>query len=368
MAFDIGAVSEPLDERTAGDLLADAIAALQVAMPDWVPRNGSPEVIYLEAVALAAAEVVNAGNAIIAAVVEAVLETLFLVPRGTGVQAVGELTITFDSTVTTTVYAGTRFSLPEYGTELLVTADATVTAGTTLVVQVVTADATSAVNGVGSAAAVDILDSIPNALSVAISSDMANGAEPEDDTAYIARSRNVLGLVSNSLVVLDHYTSYCRLSGLVSNATTIGAWDGAAIGTAGSDAGYVTSVVYGSGGTVSAENKATLAADMQAITADGVTVAVVDADLEVVNVEVDVVAISGVETATVQASVQAAITAWLRPETWEFGETVRTTSLTALVAGVDGVDYVDSLTAPATDVTLTANQLADLGTLTVSVA
>ena len=367
MAFDVGAIGEPLDEREPGDLVAEMIDLLETAMPEWVARNGSNEVIYAEAVALAVADVVNTGNDVIAAVEEAILEDLYLVPRGAGTQANGELTVTFDSVVTTTIPVGSTFALPDYGVELQASAAVDVTATDTAVVAVVTTEPTSSVNGVDDPTPVDVLDVIPNALSVVISSPMVNGADPEDDAAYVARARNRLARVTNSLVVNDHFTAWCLESGLASNATTIGAWDGAAIGTAGTDACYVSSAVYGFGGAVSNGNKTTLAAEMQAITAAGVTVAVVDASLETVAVTATVAALADTDTATVKAAVEAALTAYLDPEVWEFGDTVRTTSLTALIAGVEGVDYVDSLDAPATDVTLTADQVADCGTLTITV-
>lgn len=367
MAFDVGAVSEPFDDREPGDLVVEALAVLQAALPDWVPRNGSPEVIYLEALAYVGAEIINSANDTVGAVVEGVLENLFGVARGTGTQAAGELTVTFDSAVSTTIPEGSTFQLPEYGVELMSTAEVVVTSTNVATVSVVTTEATSAVNGVDDPAAVDILDSIPNALSVAISSPMAGGADVEGDDEYKARAAFKLGLVTNSLVVLDHYSSYCRLSGLCSNATTIGAWDGADIGTAGDDGGYVTSAVYGLGGLVSAEDKATLAADMQVITADGVTVSVIDAALETVAVTATVASIPGTDTATVRAAVEAALTAWLDPATWTFGETVRTTDAIVVIAAADGVDSVIALTLPAADVTLTADQVATAGALTISV-
>ena len=49
---------------------------------------------------------------------------------------------------------------------------------------VFTTEATTLVNGVGAGAALDVLDVIPNVLSVAVTSAFAGGADPEDDTAY----------------------------------------------------------------------------------------------------------------------------------------------------------------------------------------
>ena len=154
---------------------------------------------------------------------------------------------------------------------------------------------------------------------------------------------------------------------LVSNASTINAWDGVAIGTAGTNAGHVTVMVYGFGGQVSAGDRTALATAMQAITAEGVTVHVNEASLSSVSVTLTAAAEPGQVTASVKAGIEDALRAYLNPQTWPFGETVRHTSLIALVAAVPGVDYVASLTLPAADVTLAADQVAYPGVLTVTV-
>ena len=367
MAFDISALGQPLDNRAAEDIAADAVGLLQQLLPDWQPRNSAPEVVYLEAVALAVAEVVATGNDVVGAVEEYLLSNLYGIARQAGTVATGALTVTFDSVVSTTIPAGTSFLLADYGVELQAVADVTVTSTDTTTVAVATAEPTSSVNGVGAGAVVDVLDPVPNALTVEVSTTMSGGADPEDDITYLARARNRLARVTNSLVVAEHFSAYALETGLASNAVCIPAWDGAAIGTAGTDAGEVGVVVYGHGGQVSAGDRTALETAMQAITYAGATVNVVEAALQSVAVTTAVHAQPGLDTAVVRAAIETTLIGYLDPATWPFGETVRTTSLTALIAGVDGVDYVDSLTLPAADVTLDANEVAVAGTLSVSV-
>ena len=116
MAFDLSSIGSPLDERYSSDIAAESLEALQALLPNWIPRNASPELIYLEAVALAVSDVVNSANATIAAVEEDILENFYQVPRLAGSSAGGQITVTFDSTVTTTIPAGTGFALADYGT------------------------------------------------------------------------------------------------------------------------------------------------------------------------------------------------------------------------------------------------------------
>ena len=366
MAFDVSAIGTPLDERYPEEIGTAAVEALQALLPDWLPRNASPEVIYLEALALAVAEIVNAGNETIAAIEEDILSRFYQVSRRPGSAATGQITVTFDTTVTTTIPAGTGFALADYGIEVATTADVNVTASTTAVLDVSTTEATTLINGVGAGAAVDVLDVIPNILSVAVTGAFAGGADPEDDTAYVARARNRLARVTNSLVVADHFTAYVLEDGRAVNALCIPAWDGVSTGTIGTDAGDVTVVTYGRGGTLSAGDKTDLAAAMQAITYAGATVHVTDAAVTTVAVTTTVKAAPGYSAAEAQAAAEDAIRGFLNPETWPIGDDVIVGALQAAITDTPAVDYIVSMSAPSGTTTIAANAVASAGTLTVS--
>lgn len=367
MAFDVSAVGAPLDERYPSEIATASVEALQALLPNWIPRNASPELVYLEAVALAVAEVTNAANATIAAVEEDILANFYQIPRRPGSAATGQITVTFDSSVTTTIPAGTGFLLSDYGVEVATTADVNVTASTTAVLAVSTTEATTLVNGVGAGAGVDVLDVIPNILSVAITGDFSGGADPEDDVAYTARARNRLARVTNSLVVPDHFTAYVLEDGRAVNALCIPAWDGVSTGTIGTDAGDVTVVTYGRGGTLSAGDKTDLAAAMQAITYVGATVHVVDAAVTTVNVTTTIAPAPGYSNAEAQAAAEDAIRGFLNPETWTVGDDVLVGALQAAITDTPAVDYIVSMSAPSGTTTIAANAVAKYGTLTVSV-
>ena len=367
MAFDVSAVGAPLDERYPDELGSAAVSALQAALPDWLPRNASPEVIFIEAVALAVSDIVNAGNATIAAVEEDILSNFYQVARRPGSAAGGQITVTFDSTVTTTIPAGTGFALTDYGIEVATAADVNVSAASTAVLDVFTTESTTLVNGVGAGAALDVLDVIPNILSVAVTGAFSGGADPEDDTAYTARARNRLARVTNSLVVVDHFSAFVLEDGRAVNAVCIPAWDGVAVGTIGTDAGEVTVVAYGRGGPLSAGDKTDLEEAMTAITYAGATVHVIDATVVDVDVTVTVVPAPGYSAAEAQAAAEDAATTFLNPETWTIGETVVVGALEAAIVDTAAVDYISVTTDPASDVTLDEDEVAGPGTITVSV-
>lgn len=367
MTLSTAALGQTVEVREADDIVADAIDLLATRLPEWIPRNGSLEVIYLEAVAVAAGEAAAAANAEVGAVVEAILTTMYGVARLPGTTATGDLTLTFDTTVTTVLPTGTSFLLPDYDVELLSTADVTVTATTTATVPVQTASPTSAVNGLTSTAAVDVLDAIPNALTVVIDGTLTGGSDPESDTAYIARAQNRLARVTSSLVVVDHFAAYVLEDGRASNAVGIGAWDGTLIATAGTDGGHVTVACYGRGAQLSSDVRTELAAAMQPLTAAGITVHVNEADLTTVDVTVTVTKTTGADSATVQAACEAALTDWLAPETWTFGADVIKNDIIVLLGQVEGVASVGTPSAPAADVTIPIDGLPTPGTLTITV-
>ena len=321
--YDVSAVGAPLDERYPEELADAAVSALQAALPDWLPRNASPELIFIEAVSLAVADIVNAGNQTIAAVEEDILSNFYQVARRPGSAAGGQITVTFDSAVTTTIPAGTGFALTDYGIEVATVADVSVTASSTAVLDVFTTEATTLVNGVGTGAALDVLDVIPNVLSVAVTTAFAGGADPEDDTAYTA--------------------------------------------TIGTDAGEVTVVTYGRGGPLSAGDKTDLAAAMQAITYAGATVHVTDAAVTTVNVTTTVVPAPGYSAGEAQTATEDAIRTFLNPETWTIGDDVIVGALQAAITDTPAVDYISAMSAPSGTVTIAANAVAKYGTITVSV-
>lgn len=367
MAFDVSAIGAPLDIRYPNDLAAEVVAALQAAQPDWLPRNASPELIYIEAVALAVADIVNAGNATIGAVEEDMLSRFFQVPRRPGSPATGQITVTFDTTVTTTIPAGTGFLLSDYGVEVATTADVTVTAASTAALAVSTTEATTLVNGVTTGAALDVLDVIPNVLSVAVTGAFLGGADPEDDTAFTERARNRLARVTNSLVVADHFTAYVLEDGRAVNALCIPAWDGVSTATIGSDTGELTVVTYGRGGNLSAGDRSDLAALMQAITYAGATVHVNAAATTSVAVTTTVKSMPGYTAGEAQTAAEDAIRAFLNPETWTIGDDVIVGALQAAITDTAQVDYIVSMSAPSGTTTIAADAVATAGTITVSV-
>lgn len=367
MALDPGSIGAPIDERYPSDLAVRSIEFLEAALPSFVARPASIETVLTEANAQAVAEVVNVANQTVGAVEEDMLARFFGVPRLPGAAAVGEVTLTFDGTVSQTIPAGVRLALPEVGLEIVTTADVVVSGASSAVVQVATAVPSSLANGVGVGAVVDVLDVVPRLLSVALTLGMSGGANPESDAEFIVRASARCARITNSLVVPEHFSAFVLEDGRASNATAIRAWGSTSTVTAGSDAGYVTVVTYGRGDNLSPEVRAELESAMQAITAAGVTVYVKPAIVSTVNVTVTVAGRPGYASADVSAAVETAVRAFLSPESWPIGEDVLPLALAGEIAKVGSVDFVSSLAAPASTVTVPIDGVVTAGTVSVTV-
>ena len=187
MAIGADALGVRLDVRTPGDIAVDAIDLLASRMPEWIPRNGAPEVVLLEALATVAGGIVSTADVAIGTAVEAILD-LQGVSRLPGSPATGAVTVTFAAPASLTIPAGTQFSLRDFGLALSATADVVVS-GTSASVPVATDLATSAANGLGSSAVVDLLDAVEGAVSVAVSGTLAGGADEEGDAEFLVRNQ-----------------------------------------------------------------------------------------------------------------------------------------------------------------------------------
>lgn len=362
--LDLSYLGLNIDDRDPQAIFDAGLARFQELAPDARPRNGSVETMLLEAFSTAAADVIYALNRFPSTAVEGIL-ALYGVPRFAGSPAEGTITLTLDGTRTLTVEAGQRLSDPTTGLTLVVSTTTTGTAVTSLAVPCQTEDNGGAGNAIVSGSPIDLLDAIPYVTSAVTSTGFSGGADAESDTAYIDRAATVLARVTSSLVLPSHFIAYLLQDPRISRATAIDLYEPG--GTAGADLGYLTTYTYGRGAQLSAGVREELRAAMQAICSAMVTVFVEEADIVTQNMALTVHALPGYSTAEVSANVSAALSTWMSPETWPWGRDILVTEIIDIAADVTGVDYVTSVTTPAAPVTLTDDQLALAGTITVTV-
>lgn len=360
----LAAINLVVDDRDPQAIFDAQLDEYMALAPDARPRNGSIEALLMEALGVAAADTIYALNRVVGKVVEGILN-LYGVPRYGGSPASGVVTLTLDGTRTLTVAAGQRLLDPGTGLPLVVTADTTGPGVTTLAVPVATATAGGSGNSIATGAAVDLLDSIPYVVSATVTTGLSGGADPEDDTAYVARAQAVLARVTSSLVLPAHFVAYLLQDARVGRARAIDLYKPG--GVAGDELGHLTLYTYGLGGQLSSEVREELRAAMAEISAAMLTLHVEEASIVTQAITLTVHALPGYSTTAVRDAVVAALQEWCDPAAWPWGRDVMVTEIIDVAADVEGVDYVTSVSTPSGDVTLTDSQLAKAGSITCTV-
>jgi uncharacterized phage protein gp47/JayE len=354
------------DDRDPQATFDAMLATVQAALPTWDARNGALETVLLEAFATGAADLIYALNRLPGRIEEDIL-ALYDVARYAGAAATGTAVITFDTSRTVTVSAGLRFAVPDSDIELEVSTTTTGT-GATLSVPVRATEPGTEPNAITSGAALDVLDSIPFAVSVALSGTLTGGADPETDAAYIERASTRLARVTSSLVVADHFTAYALENPAVKRAKAYDLWDGSGANTS-SDLGYVTVAVYGNQAQVASGTRTTLAAEMNERGAAMMTPVVIQSTVTTINIAATVVALAGYDTNAVRDACVAAVRAYVNTDRWPWDTSLIDTQIIDVLSDVPGVDYVSSgtVTPSGTTTITTPAGLAKAGTVTITV-
>lgn len=364
MAVDLTALDIVPDDRDPQAIVDTMLDTLAAQLPDWTGRNGSLEVVLMEALATGVADAIYAANRLPGVVLEA-LVALLGVDRDPGRKASGQIVVTYVGAGLQTVPAGARFAIPDRDDVALITTAAASGAGTTLVVPVETDVALALDLPVGTH--LDLVDVLADVVDVQVTVTVTGGAGAEDDAAYLDRARTRLARLSSTLAVADEFAAAALEDTRVTRAVAVDLWDGDDPDTIGDDAGHTTVAVYGPSGTVTAGDRDEIAAALASAAVAVLSVHVVDASVTTVDVAASVVLLPGFSATLVTQDVQAAITTWLDPQSWTWGEPVRTLQLAAVIQAVDGVDYVASLTPSADTATAGHTGLAKAGTVAVTV-
>ena len=357
-------------DKDPEDVYNAALLVLQTRNPDWVPESTNIEVMLLEAMSMLVAEAIFSVNQLPKIQVQAQL-ALLGVERNAGTQptvtvefeTVGTagITIPAATTVVLTLETGDVYEF-ETDSQLIIPADSSTGTITATAIQY-----GSLANGTPSGTTLDLRSDIVDIFGVTTTTDVANGADAEEDEAWLERGIQRLQRLTETLVVPQHFTNYALENTNVSRATTIDAYEPPS-GTPGSDGGHVTVFVYGSSGALTTEQKNDLKAEMEEISSANLIIHIEDPDVVSVDIEVDVVKFPSYETATVEDNITAALDDYLSEQSWDWNQYVRCNELIALVSNVDGVDYVSVLTDPAANIDLgSIAPLTTPGTYTISV-
>jgi uncharacterized phage protein gp47/JayE len=357
------------------DIVNTAIAATQLNIPGWIPREGNTEVLIFEGVALEISEGIAAVNRVPGAVVQAIL-LLAGVDRDFGAAPIASATFTVGDTLGHTIPAGTRLYLSlDDGTTvvfLVETPGLDIPPGSsTGTVSIIGDVFTAAANGIAAGASLLMADPVPFVESVVLATDVADGRDRESDNEWRDRGVARLSRLSDALVLPRHFEAAALERPEVERALAIDLYDPTQVGNPGDHAGHVTVAVLGeNGAALSTEAKDEIEQALEAAAVAVLDVHVVDVTIDTVPFAIQVHLKTGFTSGSVITAVQDAVAAYVDPLTWQWGSVIRLNEMIALADRVDGVDYVGTVTIDgvAADYTLTgAATLPKAGTVTVTI-
>jgi hypothetical protein len=359
-----------MQSGTEVDLVDAAVTHIQSVMPEWVPRGGNTELVLLEALAIMLGPEILSLQLVGPRVTEQLVGLMGTV-RSEGVEARGrvEFTVT-NSNPVQVIPAGTRLRLALDTSietvDLFTTEDLSIITSETLTGQVnVIADRIGSMpNGSPNGAPLAVVDNLPFIESAALAAALLGGLDEEDDDVFNGRAAATLARQNSTLVHPEQF-QYAALSRVgIGRALTLDNYDPAAPGV--TTYGHVTVAVADLEGQAVGEPTMTETRnDLAEQALASLSIHVIAPTYTPVDIAVTVKAMPGWAPADVEASVTAALTAWINPLTWAWEDAATQFEIVTIVGNAPGVREVTA--APAT-ITLTGvAPLPTLGDITVTV-
>jgi len=356
------------------EIVEAAIAALQLNLPGWVPREGNTEILILESLALEVAEGIVAINRLPGAVIQALL-LLAGVEKDFGAAPIASATFVLGDANGYTIPAGTRIYLSlEDGTSVTFLVEPpglTVLPGdTTGTVSIIGDEFTGRANGITAGTRMVMADPVPYIESVELATDVADGVDPETDNEWRDRGVARLSRLSDALVVPRHFEAAALELAEVTRAVGIDLYDPFVGPNPGDNPGHMTVAVLGENGApLSTEAKDEIEQSMEARAVAVLDVHVIDITIVTVLLSAEVHVLAGFDAPTVRTSVHDALVAYVDPLTWTWGAKIRRNEIISLVDRVAGVDYVVDVSiagSPGDYTIVGASTLPKAGTVTVT--
>lgn len=357
-----------LFDISAEELYDAAIVQMKSDIPDWQEREGNAEVVLLQAFALMAEETIFAINRTPNGIMEGVLK-MYGVSRDLGSAPVTSITFNMAGTLGYTIPAGTNIGVAGSGDDEPVVfqtnTDLTIPIGSnTGTVGATGTEFTSRANGTPAGSGAELIDSNAYVDSAVLATDVSMGRDVEEDIDYVNRGATYLQRLSDTLVTANDFRAYALEFPFVRRVLALDQYNSATPGTPAP--GYLTLALYGPSAPLSASEKDILRSAIDARKQVNLTVSLIDATVQNVDVTVSVRYLAGYSEADITNAVNDALEDYLNPDTWMWGNTVRRNELIQLISNVEGVDYVETLTTPANDVVLSDRfDLPNAGTLSI---
>ena len=347
-----------MSQFTEQELLDLAIEVIQARAPEWTPRAGSNEVVFLEALVTLLTSLNFTISQVPVQVVEHLLR-MYGVTRDPGGPA--RAVARFDVSGSQSIYvvpAGTtvRASLEPTGESVDFVTDGRLEIETATGfgrVAVTAQEPGDEFNGIPAGQNLDLVDALTFVERVTLDTATSGGRGAESDASFQGRASAVLSRQVSTLVLPQHFLSAALERAEVGRARVLDLYDPTATdgGGPGSHVGHVTVVVADRDGVSLSEGERDQIREWledQALAS--LVIHVEDPDFTDVDVTVTVRA-TGVHPYGMADDVKASLSAevewhlrrWLSPAQWQWGGEVSQFALVAQVASVPGVAEVLSV-------------------------
>jgi hypothetical protein len=299
-------------ETDADALKDEAIEYLRTAFPGWEAAAGNLEVVLIEAIAEMAAEQAVVASQVPSAVFRAFGQNTVGLPPIDGVEAIGTTTWTLTDTLGHTIPAGTFIVIGEVAFQ---TAEETIVpiGESSAAVQIVAVEPGENANSLTGAAT--LVDTLAFVNSVALVGSTSGGVDAETDDEYLARLADELTLMAPRPIVPQDFEILARNIAGVDRALAV---DGYNPGddTYDNERMVAVAAVDDTGEAVDSDTKDAIEAYLEARREVNFVVNMIDPAYTTIDVVAEVVILPGFDSATVLATIEAALNDYLDPANW----------------------------------------------------
>jgi len=350
----------------------DAIDYARVALPEFQPRQGTPEDAILQAVSYVSGLNIAAINRIPDRLMAGLVGMMGVI-LDDGSKTIADIKFTSTTTDGAVVPQGTvvRYEFEFLGERSALYFETT----EELIIAAVdiedplpygSVEAQSLEIGLTIPLAVGTLLEIEtpttDILQAELESIVTSGTNPETEIEYLTRSVNYLGSLSSSFAKASQVDSFIAsgYGNIVSRSKTYDLTDpdGDLELDDPDEVGYVTIFVYGIGDFVSPELKTDLLIDIQEKTVAGLEIGINNVNLVELDVTASIAYSSDYESAVIANNVKSALSSYFSPENYRFSDGIKLSEFYGIISGVRGVVYMTELSVEPKSATYGSNDVA----------
>jgi uncharacterized phage protein gp47/JayE len=349
----------------------DSIDYARVALPEFQPRQGTPEDAILQAVAYISGLNIGAINRLPDRLMAGLVGMMGVI-LDDGSKTVADIKFTASTTDGATIPQGT---VVRYEYEFLGERDAIYfETSEELIIAAVGEEEPLPFDTV-EALSLQIGQTIPLAIGTILEIEtpttdilqaeldliVTAGTNPENENEYLTRSVNYLGSLSSSFAKASQVDSFIAsgYGNIVSRSKTYDLTDpdGTLELSDPDEVGFVTIFIYGIGDVVSPEQKTDLLITIQERTVAGLEIGINDVNLVALDVTASITYSAEYEPSVIENNIKSALSSYFSPENYRFTDGIKLSEFYGIISNVRGVVYLTGLTATPQSATYGINDV-----------